>query len=174
VLYYVFVETIKLLAPFVPFLSESMYQELVGSKITGAKESIHLTDYPVVDRKFIEEYDTIEEEMKIVRKICEMGHILRTQKLITVRQPLSQLEVRSTNQVVNTLSEWMREMIQNEVNVKEALDKMNVEQSEDVLVQEEPSLGIKIGLNIRIDQGLKDEGTLRELTRSIQALRKQQ
>jgi len=174
VLYYVFIETIKLLAPFIPFITEYMYQEIVAKTLNDVKESVHLSDYPIEDKVFIEQYSMVEEEMKILRRVCEMGHMLRTQKQLKVRQPLASLEISSTNSTISILSEWMKELIQNEVNVKEAVDKINIEESSNMIVLEDKSLGIKIGLNIEINNSLREEGLIREITRFIQALRKKQ
>lgn len=171
-LYYVFVETIKLLAPFTPFITEYMYQELVVRKIQGAKESIHLTDYPEVDRKFVEQYSRLADEMQVVRQVCEMGHTLRVASQMKVRQPLSELYVLSSNEVVPAISTWMGNMIKNELNVKDVLDKAVINETETIKVTEDTTLKIKIGLETNLTQELKDEGLVREFTRSLQAQRK--
>lgn len=171
-LYYVFIETIKLLSPFTPFITEYMYRELVVKKIAESKESIHLTDYPEVDRKFIEQYSRLADEMKVVRQICEMGHTLRVTSQIKVRQPLSELQVQSTNEVVPAVTEWMGNLIKNELNVKDVLDKAVIHQTDTLKVNEDLNLKIKIGLETNINQELKDEGLVREFTRSLQAQRK--
>lgn len=171
-LYYVFVETIKLLAPFTPFITEYMYQELVVRKVQGAKESIHLTDYPEVDRKFVEQYSRLADEMQVVRQVCEMGHTLRVASQMKVRQPLSELYVLSSNEVVPAISTWMGNMIKNELNVKDVLDKAVINETETIKVTEDTNLKIKIGLETNLTQELKDEGLVREFTRSLQAQRK--
>lgn len=171
-LYYVFVEILKLLAPFTPFITEYMYKELVAGKIQSAKESIHLTDYPEVDRAYIEQYSRLASEMSVVRKICEMGHTIRVNSQIKVRQPLAELQVKSENEVVPVMSPWMIRMIKNELNVKEVLDKANINESEGLSTNEDSALKIKIGLVTILNEELKDEGYIREFTRALQSQRK--
>jgi len=171
-LYYVFIETLKLMAPFAPFITDYMYRELVVSKIQDAKESIHLTDYPEVDRAFIEQYSRLSPEMTIVRKICEMGHTIRVNNSIKVRQPLAELQVQSSNEVVPVMSPWMIDLVKNELNVKDVLDKAIIHESETLKTNEDTNLKVKIALETKLTDELKDEGFVRELTRSLQAQRK--
>lgn len=171
-LYYVLVETLKLLSPFTPFITDHMYQELVFNKLEGAQESIHLTDYPEADRAYIEQYSHLAKEMEIVRKICELGHTLRVANQIKVRQPLGQLHIKSTNELVPVLSPWMTRIIKNELNIKEVLDKPSITESDTLKAAEDTSLNIIVGLDINISDELKDEGLVRELTRGLQAGRK--
>lgn len=171
-LYYVFIEILKLLAPFTPFITDYMYRELVVSKLDGAKESIHLTDYPEVDRAYIEQYSRLADEMQIVRKICEMGHTLRVNNQMKVRQPLSELQVQSTNEVVPVITEWMSEMIKNELNVKDVLDKAVIHETDTLKINEDTNIKVLIGLETKLTDELKDEGFVRELTRALQSQRK--
>lgn len=171
-LYYVFIEILKLLAPFTPFITDYMYRELVVSKLDGAKESIHLTDYPEVDRAYIEQYSRLADEMQIVRKICEMGHTLRVNNQMKVRQPLSELQVQSTNEVVPVITEWMSEMIKNELNVKDVLDKAVIHETDTLKINEDTNIKVLIGLETKLTDELKDEGFVRELSRALQSQRK--
>lgn len=172
ILYYVLVEFTKLSAPFTPFLSEYMYKELVIHLKDKTPESVHLCDYPEADEEFIKEYQIIEDEMEIVRKICEMGNNLRTESGIKIRQPLSELQLSITNSKVPELSPWMIDIIKKELNVKKVLEKFAISDNQSVLQSNNINEGIAIGLNIEITNDLKLEGNRRELTRSIQDLRK--
>jgi isoleucyl-tRNA synthetase len=171
-LYYVFIESMKLLAPFAPFVTDYIYQQLVKTQVENALESIHLSDYPEVDLKFVEQYSSIANEMQIVRKICEMGHTIRVTNSIKVRQPLAELQVQSLNETVPVVSAWMSDLIAKELNIKSILDKANVHETETIKVIEDSTLKIKIGVETKLSQELKDEGFVREITRSIQAQRK--
>lgn len=171
-LYYVLVENSKLLAPFIPFLSEYVYRELAGTKIAPLPDSVHLTDYPVADENYIDQYQALLKEMEIVQKICDMGLTLRTTNNLKLRQPLLKLEVASQNEVLPTLSEWMREVVKSELNVKDVVDAINIEETETLKTNEDTSLNIKVGLETKIDESLMEEGTVREVIRSIQATRK--
>src|SRR5690606_6783218 len=164
-LYYVLVETSKLLAPFTPFLSEYIYRELAGTKIAPLPDSVHLTDYPVADENYIDQYQALLKEMEIVQKICEMGLTLRTTNNLKLRQPLLKLEVASQNEVLPTLSEWMREVVKSELNVKDVGDAINIEETETLKTNGDTSLNIKVGLETKIDESLMEEGTVREIIR---------
>lgn len=172
VLYYVLIETLKLLAPFAPFVSEHIYQELVFGEFQNQKESIHLTDFPHADEKFMEEYSAIEDEMAMIRKVVEFGHNLRVENGIKVRQALSEMYIHSTNPDFAAITDWMEELLMSELNLKMVSEKMDITESEFVKVTGDETLGIVVGLNIEITEDLKLEGALRELTRNIQALRK--
>lgn len=171
-LYYVLVETIKLMAPFTPFLSEHIYQELVVGHIKEMPESIHLTDYPETDKKFIEEYQVLMKEMEVVRKIVEIGHTLRVENSQKVRQPLRALYYKTSNQTVPHLTNWMTELLMNELNVMEVSEKATIENSETIKVIIDDSIGFTIGLNIELDEELESMGLIREIGRQIQSQRK--
>lgn len=172
-LYYTLIETIKLLAPFAPFISEYMYRTLVFEHFeTTAKESIHLTDYPEADKSFIAQYENIESEMEILRKIVEMGHTLRTENALKVRQPLGELKVELRNNDLPSLSNWMQDLLMNELNVKTVENGIQLKQEEGFAMIKDDRLNIVVSLGTEITPELKTEGMLRELTRNIQALRK--
>mgnify|MGYP001282539458 CR=1 FL=1 len=172
VLYYVFIETLKLLAPFAPFITEHLYKELVVQHIDEEKESVHLTDYPVADQKFLDQYTDLKSEMEFVRKICDLGQTLRSENGLKVRQPLALLEVINQNTNVPMVTEWMQEMIKSELNVKEVVDTPTFTESETALATEDTSIKVKISLETKLTDELMSEGIVRELTRHIQALRK--
>lgn len=174
VLYYTFVETLKLLAPFMPFVTEHIYKEIVSEHLEGDLESIHLTDYPEADSKFLDAYASLENEMSFVRRICELGHELRVQNQLKVRQPLSELVIETLNDSIPTIPVWMQEMIKKELNVKEVNEKINLTESENLKLNADESLKLKVGLNTLIDDSLRAEGILREVARAIQSQRKKQ
>ena len=98
-LYMVLVEFSKLCAPFIPFMTEEIYQNLVISVDKNAPESVHLCDYP----KYRDElsFPEIEAEMDAVRKIVILGRAARNEANIKNRQPLSKLYVQ-TDKAINT------------------------------------------------------------------------
>ncbi|MFO7660765.1 MAG: isoleucine--tRNA ligase [Candidatus Cloacimonadaceae bacterium] len=105
-LYQVLVEVTKLMAPFAPYLSDVIYQNLTG------KESVHLTDYPVADEKYIE--PALEEEMQTVIDIVSLGRAARNDCQIKVRQPLTAIYVPER---VKPVTERMFELIKEEINI---------------------------------------------------------
>ena len=77
----------SLLAPFLPFLSESMYQNLVRSVQSDAPESVHHTEFPNVRSELRDE--ALERLVDQVRQVVSLGRAVRNQVAIRVRQPLT-------------------------------------------------------------------------------------
>lgn len=131
------------LAPFMPFVAEAMYGNL---KNDDEPESVHLCDWPKagpVDAIVI-------SEMERARKIVELGHHLREEAKIKVRQPLSELKVAQPE-----LSKELSEIAADELNVK----KITFGARKDELIT-------------KITPELEMEGMARDLVRLVQALRK--
>ena len=80
-----------MIAPFVPFFAETLYQNLVRAQVADAPESVHLCDYPVADEAAIDQ--PLLEEMAIVREIASLGRAARMDAKIKVRQPLAVVEI---------------------------------------------------------------------------------
>ncbi len=98
----------KLIAPIVPFTSEEIYTKLTG------ETSVHLTDYPVYDKKLINE--KIESRMDLVRDLISLGRNIREEVKIKVRQPLSEaLLDYKCKKLISDLVDLIKE----ELNVKE-------------------------------------------------------
>ncbi|HUS50810.1 MAG TPA: isoleucine--tRNA ligase, partial [Candidatus Paceibacterota bacterium] len=89
VLKYVLFNSSKILAPFIPFFSEQIYQNLKNEKDL---ESVHLCDYPEVNEVLINK--TLEQEMEEIREIASMVLAERAQVGIKVRQPLNELKIK--------------------------------------------------------------------------------
>ncbi len=84
-------ELSKVIAPFVPFFAETLYQNLVRGQIADAPESVHLCQYPVADESAIDR--ALMEEMAVVREIASLGRAARMDAKVKVRQPLAVVEV---------------------------------------------------------------------------------
>ncbi len=146
-LYTVLVKLAQMLAPFVPFLAEELYQNMTGGE---EYESVHLMNYPMnteVDQEII-------DQMARVREVINEGLALRMQKSdteeqIKVRQPLAKYVYAGEK-----LPAWGEEMIRDEVNVK--------------LVEN----GEETWLDKKISEELAEEGFVRELIRAVQSARK--
>ncbi len=141
----------KLLAPFTPFFAEAMWQNL------GNTESIHLQAWPEFMRVGNGQDDKLEEQMNLVRQICELGNAKRKELKIKVRQPLAKLKIQ------NSKSKIMEELIQ---LIK---DELNVKHVEFI---EEKGEELAVEFDTTITPELKAEGEARELIRSLQELRK--
>ena len=96
-LYTVLVEFSKVCAPFIPFMTEQIYQNLVLSVDKDAKESVHICDYPAVREEF--SFPEIEKDMDAVRKIVIMGRACRNEANIKNRQPLQKLYVQTETEI---------------------------------------------------------------------------
>ncbi|MBQ4270961.1 MAG: class I tRNA ligase family protein, partial [Clostridiales bacterium] len=92
-LYTVLESFTRLSAPFIPFATEAVYQNMVRSVDKEAPDSVHLCSYPVADESLID--TKLEQEMDLVRKISELGRSAREAANIKIRQPLSEVFVVS-------------------------------------------------------------------------------
>ena len=144
-LYFCLVYFAEILAPFIPFLAEELYQNM-----TGAGRSVHLLDYPAagtIDRDVI-------ALMARTRTIINEGLMLRMQKSdteaqIKIRQPLATFTYAG-----ESLPEFYEQIIKDELNVKTVKN------------------GPTTQLDKKLTQDLKDEGFARELIRFVQSARK--
>ena len=144
-LWFVLTYFAKIVAPFVPFMAEELYQ-----KMTGKEESVHLLDYPEAG-----EVDAgVIEKMSRAREAVAEGLMRRmkkseTEDQVKVRQPLRKFVYKGEK-----LAEFYEDIIRDEVNVKEVEN------------------GEEYELDKALTEELKEEGFVRELIRVVQAARK--
>lgn len=148
-LYTVFVDFIKVLAPFLPFMTEEIYQNLVRSIDKNAPESIHLCDFPTANES--ERNLKVEHEMNLVREAVGSGRALRNQYQIKVRQPLSEIIVICHDKDDEKIISSMADLIEEELNVK----KVSFAQNEKELVTSSvkpnlKKLGPKLGKQMKV------------------------
>jgi len=144
-LHYVLVRLSMIMAPFVPFLAEELYQKLTGG------ESVHLLDWPAAGAVD----DGVLEKMAFVRNVINEGLSQRAANKVKVRQPLQKVNVPDADSVLAGDSA-LTEIVLEELNVKEYAS----------------TSGDKVELDLEITPGLKREGIVRELVRQVQAARK--
>ena len=108
---HVLVTLVKLLAPFTPFMAESMYQNLVANQDASAPESVHFCDFPAADERYIDK--KAEEQMAAVEKVVQLGRACRNLSNLKVRQPLSTLYVSGA-----AFGEEYASIVESELNVK--------------------------------------------------------
>jgi isoleucyl-tRNA synthetase len=116
-LYECLLTTSKLIAPFTPFLAETMWRNLAGVFGGRAVESVHLCDYPVADPAV--EDDLLVERMKLLREIASLGRKARMDAKLKVRQPLARVEVILAK---DTHQAWLKahdDLLRDELNVKQ-------------------------------------------------------
>jgi len=107
----------KLMAPFVPFFAETMYQNLERSQFGDkVQESVHLCDWPAVKDELIDE--SLLEEMSLVREIVALGRSARAAEKIKTRQPLADVELVLAHVEKAKILEGYIDLVQEELNVK--------------------------------------------------------
>ncbi|CRZ35603.1 isoleucyl-tRNA synthetase [Herbinix hemicellulosilytica] len=114
-LYTALVEFAKLAAPYIPFMTEQIYQNLVVNLDKNAPESIHLCSYPAYNEAYINK--ELEENMEEVLQVVVLGRACRNAANIKNRQPIGKMFVRAGK----TLSEYFKDIIADELNVKEVV-----------------------------------------------------
>ena len=111
---HVLVTLSRLLAPYVPFMAESIYQNLVKSVDKNAPESVHLTTFPVCDESMIDV--KLEKDMEKLMDVVVLGRSARNSANIKNRQPLSQLFIVSDGE---EFSKELTDILADELNVKQ-------------------------------------------------------
>ena len=120
-LYTALVTMVKAAAPMVPFITESIYQNLVRSVDKAAPESIHLADFPTVHEAWID--TELETMMREVLEIVVLGRAARNEANIKNRQPIGQMFVKAPAE----LSAFYRQIVEEELNVKSVVFKDDME-----------------------------------------------
>src|SRR3989344_655175 len=141
-----FLEGLKLLAPFIPFVTEKIYQEL-----SCKEESVHLEKWPKFDSKLIDE--KMEEEMINVQKIIQEAVAQREKIQLGIRWHLLEAKIHTKYKL-----KPFENLIKKQVNVKKVIIKESKEE--------------KVELNKQLTPELLKEGYTRELIRRVQDLRK--
>jgi isoleucyl-tRNA synthetase len=117
-LHHCLVTLAKLLAPFIPFTSEEIYQNIVRRLDTNSSESMHHTDWPVADSAMVN--SELVAVMDLAMRVCEQGRSARTKAGIKLRQPLSEMTIVAEKPILAKL-EKVKDIILEELNVKTVL-----------------------------------------------------
>jgi len=169
-LYQCLVTLSKLLAPFVPFTAEEIYRNLFCSADSQAPESVHLTDFPSVNKAKID--DRLSGEVRLAMKITSLGRAARAKAGIKVRQPLAKAIITLTQESEKDALQKFAADIMDEVNIKE------LEFVKDTLSEDMPYHAVAndgkhwIAVDTRLSPQLKAEGVSREIVRHIQTMRR--
>lgn len=111
-LYTVLSTLCRLAAPFTPFMTEAMYQNIVRSVDKNAPLSVHLSEYPTADESLID--SELEESMDAVLKVVVLGRSARNTATIKNRQPIANMYVSG----IDSLGDMFTELIEGELNIK--------------------------------------------------------
>jgi isoleucyl-tRNA synthetase len=147
---YCLTELSKLLAPFIPFFADALYQSV---SLEG-ELSVHLEGWPKANSKFKIQNSKLLHDMKAVRDLASAALAKRAELGIKVRQPLASLAVKNSKLKMDAA---LLEILKDEINVREVIFDSKLK--EDFV------------LDTVITPELKEEGTIRELVRMIQDLR---
>lgn len=121
-LYTALTTVVKLAAPMVPFITESIYRNLVCSVDDKAPISVHLCDFPVANEAFIDA--ELEAEMELVLEIVVLGRAARNASNIKNRQPIGNMYVKADRQ----LDDFFKEIVASELNLKAVSFKDDMEE----------------------------------------------
>lgn len=132
-LYQVLVTLIKVAAPFIPFMTDEIYQNLVTNLDNNAPESVHLSLWPEYDETKIDR--KLEEEMGLAYKIVKLGRSARNAANCKNRQPLTEMLIS-----VTTLPEYYADIVKEELNVKKVV--LGAEMSNYVNFEIKPNLPV--------------------------------
>ena len=106
---------IKIAAPFVPFITEEIYGNLVRNFDKTAPESVHLCDFPVMNKEMVDK--KLEKNMELVLKLVVQGRSCRNAANIKNRQPIGKMYVQAGFE----LPDMFKELVADELNVKEII-----------------------------------------------------
>ncbi len=153
---YIALKTFSLVAsPFIPFITEQIWQNLRTSE---DKESVHLCDYPVYNEKWHNE--ELEFKMATVQKAVSMGRSLRNTFNLKNRQPLASVALVTRNENEKRVLAEMEDSIREELNVK----KVEFHDREDELVEYKCKANFKV-LGKELGQKMKKAASvIQELT----------
>lgn len=149
-LYFALTTYVKLIAPFMPFVTEKIYRGLIIDMDSKAPESVHLSDWPIANQDLID--DGLESQMTRTREVVNTGLSLRAGAGIKVRQPLSKIIYNG-----EALGEDFLQIIAEEVNVKSV---------------EHKAKATEVRLDVAVTKELAAEGIARDFVRFIQDGRK--
>jgi len=174
-LYRCLVTLSQLLAPFTPFIAEELYQNLCRSVDPEARESVHLSDFPVADEGEID--DRLNRDVELAMKISSLGRAARAKAGLKVRQPLAKAVVGVETNEERKAVERLATEVMEEINVKE-LVVLSEESEREAFLSNAPNYSLAsdarywaaIGTELRPE--LVAEGVSRELVRHLQNMRR--
>ncbi len=176
----------KLMAPLAPFVAEEIYQDLVCAVDPEAPDSVHLANFPMGDPSLIDE--PLMEATRLAMRISSMGRGARSRGGLKVRQPLSQVVVRTRTNEERGYLELITPQVLEELNIKDLQPVADGSGLYDRVLQEsgdktEATLqvdnywvahegGYMVAVDATITPELAEEGLAREIVHRIQNMRR--
>lgn len=107
----------RVIAPFVPFLAEEIWQNVVRRPMKDAALSVHLSDYPDIDKEAVNR--ALAEEVALIREIVSLGRNVRASHKVKVRMPLSKLILVLADPTKSEVVQQHEDVLKDALNVKE-------------------------------------------------------
>jgi isoleucyl-tRNA synthetase len=169
-LYECLLKLTKLLAPFMPFVADEMYQNLVVSGTGEGPDSVHLCDYPEADLAKIN--TELSASVRLAMKVSSVGRAARAQAAIKVRQPIAEAIIAGLSPAEQAGLDKLTDSIVEELNVKKlgfVADVSSLGASAYSFIADGP---VTVAIDKRLSKELADEGLVREITHRLQGLRR--
>ena len=164
----------RLLAPFCPFLTESIYQELVkplkgkATKSTKqSRQSIHMEDWPKADKRLADE--KLERQMEVVKQIVEASYAARHDAGIKLRWPVASIVVVSDKKEVAAAVKELQDVLKSMCNAKKMVAAAKAPKGE--YAKTETAVG-DVLVETKMTPALANEALFREIVRAVQSMRK--
>ena len=167
-LYECLVTLSKLLAPFTPFVSDELYQNLVRTVDASAPESVHLCFYPVANEAIIDR--KLMADTELVMKVVSLGRAARNKAAVKVRQPLKQVVARVRNPEEEEALRALEQQVLEELNVKQLSFTRDEGQLVTYVVKGKPNLlGPKYGKEMPSVMRELEKANPSEIARHVRA-----
>jgi len=157
----------RLSAPFIPFMAEEMYGNLVASVDKAAPQSVHLSSFPVADASLID--TELSDATRLAIRLCSLGRAARAKAAIKVRQPLERV-------LFKVDSEYERKAVG--LVAEQVLDELNVKTMEFVSDLDRPTYVSFVegnhgaAVSAEVSPELALEGMAREIVHRLQTMRR--
>ena len=147
----------KIIAPFTPFISEEIWQEITKNNFKDKNKSVHLEEWPKYNEKLID--SNLINKMTEVREVVSVGLKQRDQNKVGLKWPLSSATISYKKAFLDG-EEELKELIKQELNVK------------GLKILTDSTEKIKVELDFNLTPELENEGYAREISRQVQSFRK--
>jgi isoleucyl-tRNA synthetase len=169
-LYECLVTISQLISPFMPFLADAIYRNLVAGQDKSAPDSVHLTTWPAYDAALVDE--TMLDEMRVAQKLVSLGRAARESVNIRVRQPLALAQFVTPHSREARALDHLGDLIRTELNVKQIASMNGAEDVVQFALNPLPRLlGRKFGADFPAVQKALREGDPADVRRWAQTLR---